>query len=127
MYPRPWGVTFMADFEVTQSRPSIPVFVSSMLLRWASPFREVAPWSPLESALPVCLIVVSGSTRSKVCPFAMKAPNGIFNEVPAPFNGGVGMPMVGKTSVSLSGSVDPVWAFRVRLAFLHLRGGRILV
>ena len=98
------GVTFMANFEVTRSRTSIPVVVSW----WARPFREVAPWSPLESALPVCLILVSGSTHSMVCPLAMKAPCGLFIEVPAPFNRDVGMPIVSKTPVSLPGSVAPV-------------------
>ena len=127
MYPRPWGATFMAEFEVTWSRPSIPVFVSSMPSRWARPFIEVATWSPLDSELPVCLVLVAGSTRFTVCPLAMKALCGVFIEVPAPFNGDVGMPIVSKTPVSLPGSVAPVWAFRVRLAFLHFQGGIILV
>ena len=127
MYPRPWRVTLMADFEVTRSQPSIPIFVSRTPSRWARPFREVAPWSPLESELTVCLILVAGSTRSTVCPLAMKAPCGIFIEVPALFNGGVVMPIVGKPPVSLPGPVAPVWAFRVCFTFLQLWGGRILV
>ena len=98
----------MADFEVTRSRPSIPVFVTSMPSKWAMPFREVAPWYPLESALPVCLILVAGSTRSTVCPLAMKPPCGLLIEVPAQFNRGVVMPIVNKTPVSLPGSVTPV-------------------
>ena len=105
MYHCPLGVIFMADFEVTRSQPIISVFVSSTSSRWDRPFREVAPWYPLELALPVCLTLVSGHTRSTVCPLAMKAPCGIFIEVTAPFNGYVEMPIVSKTLVSLPGSV----------------------
>ena len=38
----------MANFEVTRSRPIIPVVVSW----WDRPFEEVAPWSSLEVPLP---------------------------------------------------------------------------
>ena len=54
MYPRLRGVTFMADCEVTRSRPIIPVDVSW----WDRPFGEVEHWSSLEVSFPSFVALV---------------------------------------------------------------------